>query len=84
MLRILIILISLFMSTTAYSKDFNYETTYWFNKINLKCKSGMCELFINQKYKGHIGYIMDGDVAIAKYNDYTIRLDLTTGNFKFK
>ena len=83
-MRILFILMSLLFTSNAYGKDFNYETTFWFNKINLECKSGMCDLHINGNHKGQIGYTMDGDVAVAKYNDYTIRLDLTTGDFKFK
>jgi len=84
MFRFIIILISLFVTTTATAKDFNYETTYWFNKINLECKSGMCELHINGNHKGQIGYKMEGNIAIANYNDYIIRLNLETGEFKFK
>jgi len=83
-MRLVILIASLLMSTPGYGKDFNYKTTYWFQSIELECKSWFCDVHINGKYKGKYGYQMiDSNTAIADYNSYTIKLDLSTGDFKF-
>ena len=86
MKKIMIFIISVFLLNinSSYAIDFNYKTNYWFNKIELFCKSGICQIKINNKYKGEFPYTVSNMTAYTEYDNYSIELNLNNGDFKYE
>ncbi len=86
-MRILIIcLLTILSSSNLWAQSFDYTTTYWFNKIDLKCRdtNNMCKIWVNKEYKGESSYEMNGRIAYTMYDRYEVELNLDNGNFNWR
>ena len=70
-------------SNVANATDFDFSTKYWFNKIDLECRSGMCDIEVNGKHRASVPYEVNDNIASAFYDGYNLVLDLATGKYEY-
>ena len=83
---LVLFLITIAIAQVANAKSFNYETTYWFNKVNVECvhEKGTCDVFVNDTYKDTYPYKMSGNKAIIWNEELTVTIDLNSGDFEYE
>lgn len=74
------------LTSQAQAVSFDFDTSLWFKKIHLECRdtTNMCGVWVDGKYKGENPYTVIDNTAETFYNNYVIRLDLNTGNYKWE
>ena len=78
-----VLLLSLIITSSAYSADFTINTTYWFNKIVAKCAEGSCDVHVNGEFKDKYKYQMNGSVAYTTIKGINIKYNVITKEIKY-
>ena len=82
-MRVLVFILSLIITSSAYSADFTINTTYWFTKIKAECADGSCNVYVNGEFKDKYDYQLEGSIAYTNINGMNIKYNIDTKELKY-
>ena len=83
MIRVFVFLLTIIITSSAYSQDFTINTSYWFSKIKAVCADGSCDVYVNGKFKDKYDYQLDGSVAYTNISGMNIKYNIDTKELKY-
>ena len=68
---------------TVDPMDFEYNTTYWFQKIHASCVQGTCFVMVNNEFEGSYPYTHKNGIVYVDHPEAHVQINLRTGDFEY-